>query len=176
MSCHMKEKHQWGFFLSSGHLSVKLFIPSFLRNSKDLYHCGRVGQVCHHGDLYFLCTACLCKLRTGKSFYFTAMIDYNVAVFVEWVVVFFRWNETDERKPICSSFIAVWLRWLDAQHSNLSATSSTNHKGHDKRGNNAADISRCQHNSSRNGHHVASQQAVVWLCEYQRLWKMTSVT
>ncbi len=66
-------------------------------------------------------------------------------------------------------FIAVWLWWLDAKHSHLPATSSTNHKGDNKRGHDAADVPWRQHNSSRNGHHVVTQPAVLWLRKCPRL-------
>lgn len=71
----------------------------------------------------------------------------------------------------CSS-ISVWLWWLDAQHSHLPATSSTNHKGDSKRGHDAADVPWHQYNSARNGHHVATQQAVLWLCKCPKRHKL----
>lgn len=43
------------------------------RNSPDVHHSGRVGQVCHHGDLYGLSSALCCQRWTGGSFQFAVL-------------------------------------------------------------------------------------------------------
>lgn len=60
---------------------------------------------------------------------------------------------------------AVWLRWLDAQHSRLSATPSAHHEREDEWGYDAANLSRHQRDSPGNGYLVAAKQAVHRLCK-----------
>lgn len=70
--------------------------------------------------------------------------------------------------------LIVWLRWLDAQHSHLPATSSADHKGDDEWSHNAADSPWRQHNRSGDVHHVAAQQAVIRLCKCLEIQKNNS--
>jgi len=69
------------------------------------------------------------------------------------------------QSSVYHSFVTVWLWWLDAQHSHLPTTSSTNHKGDNKWGHDAADIPWCQNHGYGIVCIVATQQEVHWLCK-----------